>query len=187
MSDTTKGRIPFTVLAPQMILGLDNEDALKWDAVNNYLVQRGFLDPAVLLSQTLVTSAQLLALFTTAIAVAPAPGAGFYNELISATLIFNPVTTPYTINGSTNLTINYVDKSGTLTSGTQATTGLIDQSAKTVAKLIPVGLGAGAATLFENQPLVLKLATANPTVGDGTLLVQCAFRVLPTTLLPPSV
>lgn len=188
MADTTKGRIPFTAQPPQMILGLENEDTLKWDAVNNKLVLNSYFDVPVLLASVEVTSAELLALYSTAKPIVAAPGAGKYLEFCGAVLTYNYRGTAYTINGSTNLTIAPTDKNGTDVSGTRATTGLLDQAAATTFLIKPTSnYLTGAEAEVSNVPLCLKLVGANPTVGNGTLTVNLYFRIHETATIVATV
>lgn len=130
-------------------------------------------------SRTL-TAAELLALFTTAIEVVPAPGTHFIIEILGCDLYYKYGGTAYTIGSATNLALKYVDKNGTAATGTQAVTNLIDQTANTTAKLLPIAVAAGAATLRENKNVTLTLAGANPTLGNGTLTVKVTYVVHPT-------
>lgn len=125
-----------------------------------------------------ITSAQLLALFTTPIEIVAAPDSGFMLEFVSATVIYKAGATPYTIGSATNLAVKYTDGSGTTVSATQAVTGMIDQATNQI-RMIP-----GVATAFTPATaakFVLTLAGANPSAGDGTLTVKVFYRVLPTT------
>ena len=125
-----------------------------------------------------VTSAELLALFTTPKEIVAAPDSGFMLEFVSATVIYKAGGVAYTIGSATNLAVKYTDGSGTTVSATQAVTGMIDQSTNQI-RMIP-----GVATAFTPATaakLVLTLAGANPSAGTGTLTVKVFYRVLPTT------
>lgn len=126
-----------------------------------------------------VTSAQLLALFTTPKTLVAAPGAGYVNQFCGALVAYDYGTTEYTINGSTNLAGQYTNGSGATASTTRATTGFIDQTADQM-EIMPAL--ATAVVPVDNAALVLTCATANPTLGNGTLHVKVAYRVLPTGL-----
>lgn len=122
---------------------------------------------------TTISSAQILALFTTAIQVVPAPPAGFAIDVLDCTVTFNPVTTAYTLGSATNLSLNFTDKSGAALSGTQTVTGLIDGATKVTAKIPALGV-----ILTNAAKVVLKLAGGNPTLGDGTLTVTVRYQVV---------
>lgn len=123
-----------------------------------------------------ITSAQLLALFTTAINLVAAPGANKVLEFVSGTLSYIYNTTAYTINGSTNLSIKYKDKTGADVSSTRATTGVIDQTANVYSLFRPLTAQLALDANAINQPLCLALAAANPTLGDGTLKLTIKYR-----------
>lgn len=135
------------------------------------------LGPLVQAAQVTVTSAQLLALHTTPVALVPAPGAGNVIQFLGALVTYVYGTTAYTINSSTNLAVQFTDGSGATASSTLATTGVIDQTTNQVRQLSPV---ATTLTPVANAALVLSLAVASPTLGDGTLSVRTLYRVLPT-------
>lgn len=126
-----------------------------------------------------MTSAELLALFTTAKPLVAAPGANKVLNFIEATISYVAGATAYTINSSTNLSIKHKDKTGADLSSTRATTGFIDQSTNQYSLFRPLAAQLALTTNSINQPLCLSLAGANPTLGDGTLIVTVVYRVLP--------
>lgn len=123
-----------------------------------------------------ITSPQLLALFTTPITIVAAQGANTVIQIAETVIqyVYNSVV--YTINGSTNLTLNYTNAAGAAISTTLATTGLIDQASNQVRILKNSTTNV---TPVANSPVVLSLATANPTLGNGTLVVTVLYRVVP--------
>lgn len=125
-----------------------------------------------------VSSAELLALYTTAKEVVAAPAAGFVHEFLSMELIYKHVSTQYTIGSATNLTIAYTDKSGADTSVALACTGLIDQASN---QLRMVARIATNVTPVAASPLVLKLAGGNPSAGDGTMTLKIRYRTVATS------
>lgn len=139
-------------------------------------IAAGVLSAGSLQQQTtVVSSAQLLALFTTPVVVVSAPAAGTYIQLISVSFTYKYNSIAYTINGSTNLTLNITNASGTALTAVRATTGIIDQTAD-----VQVNIALSASNIIgtATAPIALCLATANPTVGNGTLVVNCVYRVV---------
>jgi hypothetical protein len=124
-----------------------------------------------------VSSAEILALFTTAKTLLAAPGANKVYELVSATLTYVYNTTAYTVGSSTNLAINYKDKTGAAVTTTRATTGFIDQTANSYSLFRPLTAQLALDANAINQPLCLSLAGANPTLGDGTFKLNLIYRV----------
>lgn len=121
-----------------------------------------------------ISSAQILALFTTPVQVIASQGATNSIEYLGGEFIYKHVATDYTINGSTNLALQLTNASGATESTTLATTGFIDQATN---QLRIVKQVATNYTPVANAPLMLTCATANPTVGDGTLTLKLAYRV----------
>lgn len=126
-----------------------------------------------------ISSAEILALFTTPKALVAAPGAGKVLEFVSLLLAYDYGTVVYTIGTAGNLQVKYTDGSGAATSTTQAVTGMIDQATDQLRA--PDKLEASI-TPVVNAALVLTLATANPTAGDGTIHAKVLYRVLSTGL-----
>jgi hypothetical protein len=135
------------------------------------LVETGGMKNAVVT----ITSAQLLALHTTPISVIAAPGAGLAIDVVSCVLTYHYNTTAYTINGSTNLTLNFTNASGAAITTTLATTGLIDQTANVSIDFKAVTTNV---TMVVNAAVVFCLAAANPTLGDGTLVLNVLYRIV---------
>jgi hypothetical protein len=126
-----------------------------------------------------ISSAQILALFTTPKTLVAAPGAGKVLEFISLLLAYDYLTTAYTIGAATNLQVKYTDAAGAAVSTTQAVTGMIDQATDQLRSLDKLEVSV---TPVANAALVLTLAVANPTLGIGTIHAKVAYRVYPTGL-----
>jgi hypothetical protein len=142
----------------------------------------GQLPPGISLSQRAVitlTSAQLLAIQTTAVQVLPAPPPGY--AIILRNAMFNYVygTTAYTIGNANNvLQFEYTGKSTSLLQA--SVTGLADQTAN--------GLIAGssplttelASTAVTGLGLEIKLtgSSAALTLGNGTIAVIFDYSLL---------
>lgn len=133
---------------------------------------------AIRYCEVAVTSAELLALFTTPKKLVPAPGAGKVHELLSAVLILDYVSAAYATNG--NLTLN--NETGTALSNTVLLANLL---AATADKMVQLGALAPADTgvvLAENEAIELTCATGNPATGDSPLRVKVAYRTHDTDL-----
>jgi len=126
-----------------------------------------------------VSSAELLALYTTPKTLVAAPGAGNVLEFIALLLAYDYNTTAYTIGSATNLEVKYTNASGAAVSTTQAVTGMIDQATDQLRALDKL---EASVTPVANAVLVLTLAGANPTAGDSPLHAKVAYRVHATGL-----
>lgn len=131
-----------------------------------------------------VTSAEILALHSSPIELAPSPGPGrAYAMITNGTAIYRAGATPYT--GSSPLAIGPAAAAATpgypadscLTAGVP---GLINSAADALGSFELTGFGGADLALSEDQPLVLT-CDSNPGAGDGTLrvVVYCAIVELP--------
>lgn len=129
----------------------------------------------------ILTSAQLLALQTTAIQIVPPPGNGFYLRPGKLSLQFKPKTTAYTIANADNaFRLEYVGKTTSLIA--PLATGLVDQTVgETIDQAPAVGQTVLARTAVEGLGLELKLIGTTPalTLGDGTVQVNLDYSVIP--------
>ena len=130
-----------------------------------------------------VTSAELLALFTTPKTLVAAPGAGKVLQFDSMIVSYDYGATAYTIGTAGSFQVKYTDGSGQAVSEARASNGFISASSDIIWMCPSInaasgGGGGGAA----NAPLVLALATANPTLGDGVLHIRIFYNVIDTGL-----
>lgn len=125
-----------------------------------------------------LSSAQVLAIFTTPITVVAAPGAGLMVLPTAALFNYTFVSTAYT-DGGGSLFLYYGSNAGTAATSSMATSGFwtLTHSAATQSTII--NHSNAAVTALANQPLVLQQNTANPTLGNGTLTVTVAYAVVP--------
>jgi hypothetical protein len=127
-----------------------------------------------------LTSAQLLALQTTAIQLVGAFGAGWALLPTSMSVQYKFGATAYTIaNADNRFQIEYTGKTVNLLS--TLATGLVDQVVNEIVTARPAVVGAIVAqTNAANLGLELKLAGTTPalTLGDGTVVVTLGYEVL---------
>ncbi len=125
-----------------------------------------------------VSTAELLALYTTAKAIVAAPGAGKFIEVINALLTFD-YAAAFTPGSATTLALAYKDKTGAVITGTRAVTGFLDQTSDQVSLLRPLTTSLAIDSNVVDKPVCLTLAGANPTGGSGSkLYVKVAYRVV---------
>ena len=130
-----------------------------------------------------ISSAELLALYTTPKQLVAAPGVGNVLVFDSIVVAYDYGGTAYTISGAGNFQVKFTNGSGQAVSEARAATGFINQSVDKIwlgpsINAASGGTGGGAA----NAPLMLCLSSANPTVGNGVLHVKVLFRVWKTGL-----
>jgi hypothetical protein len=134
---------------------------------------------AVQYAEVEISSSEILALYTTPKTLVAAPGAGKVLEFISLLLAYSYGTVAYTIGTATNLQVKYTNASGVAVSTVQAVTGFIDQATDQLRALDKL---EASVTPVANAPLVLTLAGANVTAGNGTIHAKVAYRVHATGL-----
>jgi hypothetical protein len=139
-----------------------NIAALNWEIHRNFVT---------------VTSAELLALYTTPKVLVEAPGAGKALEFIGAFLAYDYGTVAYTVGSAGSYRVRFTSQS-TNVSSTATCTDFIDQSEDEVRILKP----DSTAIPFVNTSLEFMQPGANPTAGDGVMHVQILYRVWETGL-----
>lgn len=151
-------------------------------AIDPTSLQTGVVSGGLLYVQSVynLSSAQLLGLPTTKIQLVAAPGAGYALVPDAWSLQYKFNTTAYTIANADNaFQVEYTGKSTNLIKFNA--TGLVDQSASTVATSWPAVAGQDLAQTNEaNLGLELTLVGTTPalTLGDGTLISTLRYYVL---------
>ena len=119
-----------------------------------------------------VSSAELLALFTTPKELVEAPGVGKVAELLSAVFFVDYNSAAYATYG--DLTIN-LHTTGTAISNTLDLADLLAKTADTYVRL-PVA-DDEETVLQDNEALELRVATGNPITGDSPIKVAILYRI----------
>jgi hypothetical protein len=122
-----------------------------------------------------ISSAELLALFTTPISIVPAPAAGYAIVPVDAVLFLDYNTTAYDgIAAGEDLVLRYTNASGGI-AATIETTGFLDASADAHRHAIFSGLIVPTAA----AALVLHMATGNIATGNSPLKLRVRYRTVP--------
>lgn len=130
-----------------------------------------------------ITTAQLLALFTTPISILAAPGAGLANVL-EGVVAYKAAGTAYDgIAAGEDISISYTDASGLAVAGIEAT-GFLDQATAQTryAGAYRAASGISSVTPVANAALMIHMLTGNIATGDSDLKLRVYYRTVPTTL-----
>jgi hypothetical protein len=122
-----------------------------------------------------LTSAQIKALFTTPAVLIPAPGVGFYIEVVKLTLIMRFGTVAYTVVGVTDVDVAY-DPAVSIAD----VDAIINVAASQIRIENPTNVNDTLANIA-NKAIKLVAAGANPAAGDGELEYKISYYVRPTT------
>ena len=123
-----------------------------------------------------IATGDVLQLATTPYQLIAAPGAGKFLEFVSAQLILDYNSVPYTESGD-NMAIRYTNGSGVIVSQAIESTGFIDQAADTITNALPKIDAIVAASGAVNQALVLDNTGADFAAGNSPLIVKIAYRI----------
>ena len=129
-----------------------------------------------------VSSAQLLALFATPIALVAAPGAG-KALIFDGMLVQKPAGTAYGgIAAGEDLSVKYTDASGAEVAQCE-TTGFLDQTTDQIRYVRPHTATSGVSqiTPVANAALVLHMLVGEIITGDSPLNIEIDYRVVDTT------
>jgi len=135
-----------------------------------------FVQPQVRAVRVTVTSAQILALFTTPVELVPTPGPDRVVIGLDAVILLRAGVVPYTDGGGL-LVVGHGQaaiKEVTLTSA-----GFWDSAMDALAHAaFETAINWGVVSDLEDKPLVISNDTANPTLGTGTLEVTIFYVVV---------
>jgi hypothetical protein len=128
-----------------------------------------------------VSAAELAAIRATPKTLVAAPGAGYMNQFLGATLLLD-YTAPGFTETADNLAVKYTNGSGVAVSDTIECTGFIDQTADTITVAVPVKDAIVAKSAGENKALVLHNTGDGEFAGGGgsALRVNISYRIVPT-------
>jgi hypothetical protein len=130
-----------------------------------------------------VTSAEVLALFTTPISILAAPGAGYANVL-EGVIAYKAAGTAYAGVATTeDLSISYTNAAGLAVAGIE-TTGFLDQATAQTryASTYKAASGISSITPVENAALVIHLLIGNIITGTSDLKLRLFYRTIPTVI-----
>jgi hypothetical protein len=130
-----------------------------------------------------VTTAQLLALFATPVALVAAPGAG-RALIFEGAIAYKPAGTAYAgVAAGEDLSVKYTDAAGAAVGGAEAT-GFLDQATAQTRYIRATGTASGVSdiTPVANAALVLHMLTGEVITGDSDLTLRIFYRDIPTTL-----
>lgn len=149
--------------------------AVTTSKITDYAVTIAKLNDEVMQQvEVTVSSAELLALFTTPKTIVPAPGPTAYIEFISATLWLDYNSAAYAgVDAGEDLVFKLQNAAGPEVSQQVETTGFLDQTSDQVRQCGP----SGAYTPLLAQALVLHLLVGNVTTGNSPLKVRVLYRV----------
>jgi Flp pilus assembly protein TadG len=122
-------------------------------------------------TKTVLTSAQVLSLFTTPVVLVPAPGANYYIDVISVVVTLNYNSVAYA--GANALQISYTNGAGAAATTSNVSNAFLNAGVTAGFKTA----GKDAVTPVAGAPLVASVLTANPTAGNSTLLVDVVYRI----------
>jgi hypothetical protein len=145
------------------------------------LAAEALVSPHKVLDVT-ISSAEVLALFTTPIAILAAPGAGFTN-IVDGIAVSKAAGTAYAgVAAGEDLSFSYTDASGLAIGGCE-TTGFLDQATVQM-RYVPTyraASGISSIVAVENAAIVAHLLVGNIITGTSPLRLRIFYRTIPTT------
>ena len=120
-----------------------------------------------------LTTAEILALFTTPKELVEAPGANKVIQFMGAVAFLDYNSVDYATYGV--VTVKYTDGSGTAVSEPVAADKLVQSSDDVVTEVAQLSADA---ELTQNAALVLAVDTGNPTAGDSPIRFKIFYRIL---------
>lgn len=155
-----------------------NRSNVSYHLRNQIRDGEGIIAGAILEKKVYVTSAELLALATTAKELVPAPGTDKVLEFISATIKHNAGTAYAEADAPDDMRIEY--SGGQDVTAAIDATGLLDQTDDEI-RVIPFSVADMAITVdleaLKNTALQLFNTGENYTTGTGTLDIRISYRI----------
>lgn len=123
-------------------------------------------------AQVSLTTAQILALFTTPVSLIPAPGVGkaISIEQVTAKVLSTGKTA---FAGANAVEVRYTNGAGTKLTASDLAAAWLNNATDRADKVV-----GAAHTLTANAPVVAVVPTANPTTGTGTVTFDVLYRVV---------
>lgn len=152
-------------------MGKTNFDQLQF---NSMIDASGITIAQIKQVTVTLTSAQILALFTTPITLILAPGAGLVIDIVS---VVASLTAGVAYTGANNLEIRY-----TGAAGVKATADIVAafiNSATSRVDLVGGVIADTDVTTGVNSPIVIAVPVANPAAGTGTIKLTITYTVMP--------
>lgn len=125
-----------------------------------------------LISKTSLTTAQVLALFTTPIQLISAPGVGFAIQVIKSSAKLNYNTSAY----ATNLVLGI--GSPTASVNQETITGLLGAAISKTQNGLAIGSTATETQLIANAAINVSVLVGNPTVGNSSIDIYLTYRII---------
>lgn len=119
-----------------------------------------------------LTTAQILALFTTPITIIGAPGAGKYIS-VDEILAKAPAAGSTAYTGANAVEVRYTDGSGVKLTGDLAAAWL-----NSITSRVDKVIAAAVTTVVANAPVVVAVPSANPATGTGSVTLDILYRVI---------
>lgn len=136
----------------------------------------------VKMATKLITSAQVLALFTTPITLVAAPGAGVYLEFLGAQVFLDYGGTAYASDAGEDFVVKYTNAAGAAVS--QAIDGTVFHAAADALALArPINPAADTLVAVANAALVAHVLVGNWITGNSPLKVRTFYREIVKTEL----
>lgn len=181
---TSTGTITAATLAASSLLGNSGTTGAVPSAIaigSGLAINSGTLSASgagglLLQAQASLSSADILALGTTAVTLVAAPGVGFMVKPMAGTIVYRHVSSPYTGGGNTNL---FYGSSAGSSSGS-AFAGAFTVGSNRVLLDVVNTSGTFTTAQVDNLALVLQ----SPTVfagGNGTALLTIDYVILPSS------
>ena len=127
---------------------------------------------SVLTTKVTLTTAQILALFTTPIQLVATPGVNLAIQVIKSSARINYNTVPY----ATNLVLGI--GSPTASVSQETITGLLGASITKIQNGLAIGSTASETQLISNAAVNVSALVGNPTAGNSSVDIYLTYRII---------